>query len=399
MTLEEHNSTSHTPDNCNEKYQFQTSAGYSRVLLRLKLNKFYRSLSYTAKNIIAVLIQSAPTMEKPFPIVISKLQHAAGCSKASVLRHIPKGEQAGLYERKNHDAGRKHGSIVTLNKELCKRFLELHSQEYDQAANTKNESYSILFNGNRDQSIQALDLENKTDLFFSSLSNTEKRVFTVISKLAEVTPSGKVHFIIKDLTEQKSCSEVTARRTVKRGQESGLYAKRLHERGPRFGVILKLNTKPMDRMKELLQAFPARNDQYQSDITEHDRIHEQNETDHATRLDRNHFNSEPAQAKQPLNLCQSRNNSKLPPHYETPKDRYHEHLILDRQIENLSNAEEKLSARRLLEISAEDFEIHWPRLHEHKFGPNQIRQIVSHRVTGAKLFSTSRTHSMPLNGN
>lgn len=173
MTLEEHNSTSHTPDNCNEKYQFQTSAGYSRVLLRLKLNKFYRSLSYTAKNIIAVLIQSAPTMEKPFPIVISKLQHAAGCSKASVLLHIPKGEQAGLYERKNHDAGRKHGSIVTLNKELCKRFLELHSQEYDQAANTKNESYSILFNGNRDQSIQALDLENKTDLFFSSLSNTE----------------------------------------------------------------------------------------------------------------------------------------------------------------------------------------------------------------------------------
>lgn len=209
-------------------------------------------------------------------------------------------------------------------------------------------------------------------------------MFTVISKLAEVTPSGKVHLIIKDLTEQTSCSEVTARRTVKRGQESGLYAKRLHERGPRFGVILKLNTKPMDRMKELLQAFPARNDQYQSDITEHDRIHEQNETDHATRLDRNHFNSEPAQAKQPLNLCQSRNNSKLPPHYETPKDRYHEHPILDRQIENLSNAEEKLSARRLLEISAEDFEIHWPRLHEHKFGPNQIRQIVSHRVTGGE---------------
>ena len=382
MTSEEHKHPSDKPNNCNDKHQFQASAGYSRVLIRLKLNKFYKSLSYTAKNIIAVLIQSAPAIEKPFPIVISNLQHAAGCSKASVLRHIPKGEQAGLYNRKNHDAGRKHGSIVTLNKELCEQFLELHSQEYSQAANTNNESYFILFDGSRDQCGQALDLENKTDLFFSSLSNTEKRVFTVISKLAEVTPSGKVHLIIKNLAEQTSCSEVTARRTVKRGQENGLYAKRQHERGPRFGVILELNSKPMERIKKLLQAFPAQADQYQSDITEHDRIHEPNETDHATRLDWNHFSSEASQAKQPLNHCQSRNHSKLSPHSDTPKDRYHEHVLLDRQIENLSTAEEKLSAQRLLEISAEDFEIHWPRLHKHKFGPNQIRQIVNHRIAG-----------------
>lgn len=384
MTSEEHKRPSRKPDNCDDKQQFQTSAGYSRVLIRLKLNKLYRSLSYTAKNIIAVLIQSAPAMEKPFPIVISNLQHAAGCSKASILRHIPKGEQAGLYERKNHDAGRKHGSIVTLNKELCERFLELHSQEYGQSANTNNESYFILFDGSRDQCGQALDLENKTDLFFSSLSNTEKRVFTVISKLAEDVPSGKIHLIIKDVAEQTSCSEVTARRTVKRGQENCLYAKEQHERGPRFGVILKLNVKPMKRMQELLQAFPAKADQYQSDITEHDRIHEQNETDHATRLDRNHFSSDPAQAKHPLNPCQSGGGSNSVPRSDTQKDRYHEHLLLDRQIENLSNAEEKLSARRLLEINAEDFEIHWPRLHEHKFGPNQIRQIVNHRVTGGE---------------
>lgn len=356
------------------------------------MDKFYNSLSGTGKNIIAALIRAAPTMEKSFPFVISTLQHTAKCSKPSVLRNIHKGEQSGLFERKNHDAGRRHGSIITLNKERCEQFLKLHFEEYAQLAGTQNGHDLNFIDSSHDlmdlNDIQTLNLENKTDLFFSSLSNKDKRVLANISELATDTSCNGISFIIKDIAKDSCCSAMTAQRAIKRGQENGLYTKKQHERGPRFGVILKLNAKPMKRIKKLLRTFPVKDvtkvDQYHSYITEQNRYQERNDTDLDTKLDRYGFTKTCSHTRQKLNPYHPGDNGNLILLSGAKNDRYQKQVLLDRQIENLSSSEEKFQARRLLEIGADEFKIFWPRLHTHRFGPNQIRQIVKYRVSGCE---------------
>lgn len=365
-------------------------------------NDFYNSLSPTGKRIIAALIQSAPTMDRPFSFVLSSLQHTAKCSKLSVLRTIPKGEQAGLFERKNHKAGRRHGSIITLNKERCERFLELHTKEYGQSpvtndvtkVDTNADWYTRTIGNTPDRSGQSaahsLNLENKVDQLFSRLSDQGKRVFGIISGLAEHTDKNEISLVIQSVAREAFCSEVTARRVTKLGHENGLYSKRQHERGPRFGIILKLNAKPMKRMKELLQAFPVQADtksvckvdRYQSAVTKHDRYIDHNVTDLDTKRERYPLSAIAEHVKQAVNRCDSRDDNNSASHPETNGDRYQVHPLLDRQIKNLSGFEEnELWARRLLALSADDFEVLWPRLHAEKFGPDQIRQIVQHRLS------------------
>ncbi|NDV24857.1 hypothetical protein [Desulfovibrio sp. JC022] len=367
-------------------------------------NEFYNSLSPTGKRIIAALIQSAPTMEREFPFVLSSLQHTAGCSKLSVLRTIPKGERAGLFERKSHEAGRRHGSILTLNKERCERFLKLHTEEYGQSPVTKDERYQEHGVTNADRypdtignshdrkdrdAFQSLNLEDNADLLFSRLSDQGKRVFGIISGLADHAENDEIPLVIQSVAREAFCSEVTARRVIKQGHENGFYTKSLHERGPRFGIILKLNAKPMKRMKELLQAFPVqadtenacKADRYQSGVIKHDRYIDRNDTDLDTKRDRYPFSAIADHVKQAVTPCNSRADSNSESQSETNGDRYQDLLLLDRQKRNLSGFKEnELWARRLLSLSADDFEILWPRLHAEKFGPNQIRQIVQHRL-------------------
>ncbi|GKT37514.1 hypothetical protein ADUPG1_003452, partial [Aduncisulcus paluster] len=84
-----------------------------------------------------------------------------------------------------------------------------------------------------------------------------KRVFGVISSVADHTEQDEISLVIQSIARDAACSEITARRVIKHGHEAGIYTKRTHERGPRFGIILKLNASPMERMKKLLQTFPA----------------------------------------------------------------------------------------------------------------------------------------------
>jgi len=364
-------------------------------------DEFYSSLSPTGKKIIAALIQSAPTMERSFPFVLSSLQNTAQCSKLSVLRTIPKGERAGLFERKNNEAGRRHGSIITLNKERCERFLALHSGEYGQPpvtkdvteADTNADRYPDTTGNTPDRNgrntAHSLNMENKADRLFSRLSDQGKRVFGIISELADHVEKDEISLVIQSVAREALCSEVTARRVIKLGHENGLYSKRLHERGPRFGIILKLNTKPMERMKELLQAFPMRadterirkTDRYQSAATEHDRYIDRNVTDLDTKRERYPFSAITEHVKQAVNRYDSRADNNSASHPETNEDWYQDLFLLDRQKRNLSDSEEnELWAQRLLSLSADDFETLWPRLHAEKFGPDQIRQIVHHRL-------------------
>ncbi|TIH11621.1 hypothetical protein D0S45_19825 [Marinifilum sp. JC120] len=388
--------------NYSDQYQNQADTNHLRKLMRHDIAGFYNRLSVTGKRILAALIQSAPTMDEPFPFVVSSLQHGVKCSKLSVLRTLPKGEKAGLFLRENHESGRRHGSIITLYKERCEFFLSLYKQEYGLLLDTDHDRYQtqgvtnadryhINFGNKQDQKAkpaQSLNLADNIDTLFSRLSDQGKRVFGTISSIADQTEQDEISLVIQSIARDAACSEVTARRVIKQGHEAGIYTKRTHERGPRFGIILKLNTAPMGRMKELLQAFPAKTvtdaDRYQPGVTEHDRYHDRNDTDLDTKHDRYPVTNAVLVAKQAMKPCQSGAEDNSAPQPDTNADRYQNPVVLDRQIKNLSGSEENEEerwARRLLSISTDEFQILWPRLHDERFGPDQIRQIVQHRLS------------------
>ncbi|WP_319779042.1 hypothetical protein [Maridesulfovibrio sp.] len=389
--------------NCDDQYQVPADTDHLKKLMRRDITGFYNRLSVTGKRILAALIQSGPsTVEsgEPFPFVISSLQYGVKCSKLSVLRTLPKGEKAGLFKRTNHQAGRRHGSIITLYKERCEFFLSLYKQEYGLLLDTyhdryqvqgvtNSDRYQINFGNKQDQnakpSTQSLNISDNTDALFSRLSDQGKRVFGIISTLSEQTEQDEISLVIQSIARDAACSEVTARRVIKHGHEAGIYTKRQHERGPRFGVILKLNSGPMERIKELLQAFPAQNvtnaDRYQPGVTEHDRYHERNDTDPDTKHDRYPVTNTILAAKQGIKSCHSRPEGNSASQPDTNADRYQNPLLLDRQIKNLSGSEEERWARRLLSISTDEFQILWPRLHDERFGSDQIRQIIQHRLS------------------
>ncbi|WP_432737334.1 hypothetical protein [Maridesulfovibrio sp. FT414] len=387
------------------RYQDQTDTDHIKKLMRRDVTGFYSRISATGRRVIAALIQSVPAMDKagePFPFVVSSLQHAAGCSKLSVLRSLPKGEQAGLFSRKIHHCGRRHGTVVTLYKERCELFIKLFKQEYGLLADTETDRHQepVVTNGDRYQDyginstakgenrIPPIDISDKTDALFSRLSDQGRRVLGIISTIAAQNKQEEISLVIQSIARNASCSEVTARRVIKQGNEAGLYTKRTHERGPRFGIILKLNKVPMERIRELLQDCAVTNDtnpdRYQAGVTKHDRYHDRNDTNHDTSPDRYHVTNGDSPAKQVLIPCLSRVEANHASLNDTNGDRYQPTPILDRQIKNLSGSEENEEerwARRLLLISTDEFQVLWPRLHDERFGPDQIRQIVEHRLS------------------
>ncbi|NDV26906.1 hypothetical protein [Desulfovibrio sp. JC010] len=389
--------------NCGDQYQAPADTDHLKKLMRRDITGFYNRLSAVGRRILATLIQAAPAMDEPFPFVISSLQHGVKCSKLSVLRTIPKGEEAGLFKRKDHEAGRRHGSIITLYKERCEFFLSLYKQEYGLLLDTDHDRYQerVVTNADRYQinfgnmddqkpknNIHSLNLSDTTDALFSRLSDQGKRVFGIISALAIETEQDEISLVIQSVAREAACSEVTARRVLKHGHEAGIYAKRQHERGPRFGVILKLNATPMERIKELVQTFPAQDvtnaDRYQQGVTKHDRYHDRNDTNPDTRPDRYQVTNADLPAKQALKQCESRAGGNHISQPDTNADRYQNPVLLDRQIKNLSGSEENEEerwAQRLLSISTDEFQILWPRLHDERFGPDQIRQIIQHRFS------------------
>lgn len=388
--------------NCDSQYQRQADTDHLKRLMRRDIAAFYNALSGTGRRILANLIQSAPTVDKPYPFVISSLQHTAKCSKLSVLRTFPKGEKAGLLQREIHKSGRRHGTIITLYKERSEHFLNLYKQEYGllldtdhnryQQGDTNADRYQLNF-GNRQprnskQANQSLNISNNTDALFSRLSDQGKRVFGIISTIAEQNEQDEISLVIQSIARDAACSEVTARRVIKQGHEAGIYVKRTHERGPRFGIILKLNKNHMARVQELLKNFPAKavinTDQYPSGVTKHDRYHERNDTSQDTNHDRYHISNADSAIKKDLIPCKSTVNTQRQDLSVTNADRYQNTHLLDRQIINLSNSEENEEerwARRLLSIAHNEFQILWPQLHNEKFGPDQIRQIVQHRLS------------------
>ncbi|ACS79748.1 hypothetical protein [Maridesulfovibrio salexigens] len=388
--------------NYSDQYQNQADTDHLRKLMRRDIAGFYNRLSVTGKRILAALIQSGPTMDEPFPFVVSSLQHGVKCSKLSVLRTLPKGEKAGLFLRENHESGRRHGSIITLYKERCEFFLSLYKQEYGLLLDTDHDRYQAQDVTNADryqinfgnrlvqnaEPAQSLNLADNIDILFSRLSDQGKRVFGIISALSEQTEQDEISLVIQSIARDAACSEVTARRVIKQGHEAEIYTKRTHERGPRFGIILKLNSGPMGRMKELLQAFPVQDvtnaDRYQHGVTEHDRYHDRNDTNLDTKHDRYPVTNGILATKQGIIPCQSRAEGNSVPQPDTNADQYQNPVLLDRQIKNLSGSEESEEerwARRLLSISTDEFQILWPRLHEERFGPDQIRQIAQHRLS------------------
>lgn len=388
--------------NRDDRYQEYTDTNHLKKLMRRDIAAFYNALSGTGRRILAALIKSAPAMDEPYLFVISSLQYSAKCSKLSVLRTLPKGETSGLFKRENHESGRRHGSVITLYKERCEFFMSLFKHEYGLLADTdhdryqkqnvtKGDRYQARFGNIPAQSIKhgchSLNISDNTDALFSRLSDQGKRVFGIICSHAS-DEQDEISLVIQSIAREAACSEVTARRVIKHGHEAGIYIKRTHERGPRFGIILKQNNKPFARLQKLLKQFPPQfdtnADRYQAGVTKHDRYHDRNDTNLDTNTDRYHVTNADSPAKQALNHCISRSETHLQNSSDTNADRYQNPPLLDRQIKNLSNSEESEEdrwARRLLSISTDDFQILWPNLHSERFGPDQIRQIVEHRLS------------------
>ncbi|WP_034624559.1 hypothetical protein, partial [Maridesulfovibrio hydrothermalis] len=393
-------------DTNGDRHQKYADTDHLKKLMRRDIAAFYNGLSRIGRRILAALIKSAPAMDTPYSIVISSLQYAAKCSKLSVLRTFPKGEEAGLFHRKINSSGRRHGTVITLYKERCEFFMSLFKHEYGLLADTdhdwyqgrnvtKGDRYQTDFGNNQKQSSKSkgsalpiLNYSDRIDALFSRLSDQGKRVFGIICSHSKETTQDEIGLVIQSIARDAACSEVTARRVIKHGHDAGIYSKRIHERGPRFGIILQLNNEPIARIQELLNTFPPQigtnTDRYQTDVTSHDRYHDRNDTNLDTKGGRYHVTNADSLVKQPVIPCNSSLNTNQNHSFDTKGDWYQNPPFLDRQIKNLSSSEESEEGkwtRRLLSISRDDFQILWPRLHSERFGPDQIRQIVEHRIS------------------
>ena len=247
-------------DTNDDRHQEQADTDHLKMLMRRDIAAFYNALSGTGRRILAALIQSAPAMDAPYSIVISGLQYAAKCSKISVLRSLPKGKNAGLFHREINSSGRRHGTVITLYKERCEYFISLFKHEYGLLADTdhdwyqkenvtKGDRYQTVIGNKVDQIVKkqplCINSSDKTDALFNRLSDQGKRVFGIICSHSVEAKQDEVSLVIQAIARKAACSEVTARRVIKHGHDAGIYSKRVHERGPRFGIILQLNNEPI----------------------------------------------------------------------------------------------------------------------------------------------------------
>lgn len=369
------------------------------------LNNYYKSLSQSGRRVIALLISHAPHMDRPYPCVLSALRKSADCCKITVLRNVAKAESAGLLERETGGTGSRYGSLITLDSTTCAVFMELYENEYGPVtvpdryqgnvtaadryqARTPEKSTGTGFNA-----LSGLDLSNPVDELFMRLSDQGKRVLAHICSIFNDSEESPIPLFIQQCADRAGCSEVTARRTIRNSHHAGIFDKSTHERGPRYGLMLTPDPEAVKRVQRLLSALPpaaateavTKADRYHQPVTGPDRNHDRIDTDQHTYPDRYAVTNADRMEAQPASTCSPGNYPAQSAPGVTGPDRYQQPPILDREIKYLSNAredpEEEQRARRLLSFSTDDFHILWPGLHREGFGPDQISQIVKHRLS------------------
>lgn len=373
----------------------------------------YARLPRLGRLVLGSLLGLLPAMDGPFPLTLAGIQRRVGCSKASLLRHVARGEEMRLFTRSRHDSGRRHGLLITPNQERCREFLAIFRKDVPE--HSDQDRY-----------------HEPGDLPF--LSAAGRRILGLIERCGH--DSDVADIFLSHLARMAECSELTARRTVNRAAAAGMIRKEAHPRGPRFGVRITFS----DRSR-LKQIASADTDQYWCHDTKQDRYHDSRHDRHLGPGDTNHerydTKTDRYRGTKPGPLSSSRKKQRLtgiPGHptaaSDTKIDRYHDHAdtrhdryapkhdrtdtnpdrhhdtkhdryasadkkphppkvsgcsdtdrdwcqssLLDRQIKNLSVWENEL-----LSLSRDECDILWPSLLAVGFGPDQIRQIVEHRL-------------------
>lgn len=362
------------PEVALERYQPETPPRPLKTnLIPRDVSRFYSSLSPIGRRVIGILLQQLGTLDSPVNVVLASLGRRVGCSKISVLRHLAKGEEMGMFSRAVNSAGRRHGTLVTPHKERCSTFLKLFHADYGLLGDTNADRYQARGDTkhdrypdtNGDRYANAASAPGSTCGF----SAAARRVLGAVVLLSD--GADEYDLTLGSVAARAMCSEITARRTLNRGAESGLFRKSVHPRGPRFGLRIRFDSQGRERLSTVAD---TNLDRYTSD---HDTnrvwYHDQVDTDPDTSRDRyqdTKADRYPENGRNPRSSCVS-------PHNEgqgdTKADRYQPAPLLDRQI-NLS-----VWGRRLLELTRDDFEVSWPQLLENGFGPDQVRQIVQFR--------------------
>ncbi|WP_432735844.1 hypothetical protein [Maridesulfovibrio sp. FT414] len=378
------------------------------------LNIFYEALSPAGRRVIAALIRCRPDgpdshVRKPFPCVISALRHVARCCKLTVLRNLTKAEKAGLLRREISRCGHRYGSIITLHADQCAEFMYFYENDHgpehvtepdryqpeDTATDRYRDRAQAELHRPRQSALPRLDPAHPVDALFMRLSDQGKRVFGIICRKFTRQEGAATNLFIQHTAQQAGCSEVTARRIIRQGHKAGIFEKSIHERGPRFGVLLTPHHASANRLLELLTAFPpahvTRDDRYQPPVTVYDRYQDRMDTVPVTEPDRHAVTDNRTRPYAPADPAFTGDEAAFATRIrhaeQTATDRYPPGHILDRQIINLSGTqdaagtEEQRRARRLLNIGADEFQVLWPGLHREGFGPDQIRQIVTHRMS------------------
>ena len=376
----------------------------------------YARLPRLGRMVLGSLLASLPTLEGSSPLVLAGVGRRVGCSKASLLRHVATGEEIGLFTRACHGSGRRHGLLIYPNTERCSEFLAVFRRDVPE--HSGQDRY-----------------HEPDELPF--ISSAGRRVLWLIEHCGR--DSDVADIFLAQLARMANCSEPTARRTVNRAAEAGLLGKETHPRGPRFGVRITFTDR--SRLKRIAATVPGDTDQLWCQDTKNDRYHgpmfgrspAQGDTKpdrHGTNPDRYHksppnrtsslrddqgqlglpghllFSSDTKADRYRLQTDTSydrndtgcdRTDANSDRYQDTKPDRYatsgekplppwaaggsdtdrdwYQSSLLDRQIKNLSVWENEL-----LSLTRDECDILWPSLLAVGFGPNQIRQIVDHRL-------------------
>ncbi|WP_243545460.1 hypothetical protein [Pseudodesulfovibrio tunisiensis] len=360
-----------------DRYPDPVSIEHVPPIMRQDISRFYHRLSRTGRRVIGALLESLPNLDAPAALVVSALAGPAKCSRLSVLRHLARGEAEQLFSRSVNPAGRRHGMIVTPHRHRCETFLHLFRTEYGLLADTNGDHYQAAPDTNGDQyphpvreRAVSADRATASGRFLATLSPAARRVLGVL--VLEGEGQDEISMIVSRMAYKAGCSEITARRTLSRGSETGLFSKLTHPRGPRHGVLVRV---PAASWMAIRSAADTNADRYPSGHdTKPDWYHDQVDTDQDTNHDRYPDTNGDRYPQDRGNRCRPTVTGENSGQRDTNGDRYQPASLLDRQKEDLSVWE-----RRLLGLTRDDFQAVWPNLLSHGFGPDQIRQIVNAR--------------------
>ncbi len=365
------------------------------VVMHEDVTRFYGRLSSQGRHVLARMLLGAPSLERPFRVVVSSLARVVGCSKLSVLRNLPKGEKVGLFQRETDPRGSRHGSIITPFRERCEIFLALHRRQYAllPEPDTNDDRFQAQGDTGPDRYQAAaigISPDDPVAMLAASLSEPSGRFFHELFRQAASSPT--LTLSVQRLARDVHASETTARRSLARGQAAGLFTRNRHHRGPRHGTVLAFHATECRRFMQLMPVQrpggacepDTRREWYQKPgVTSPEQYQGQG----VTNGDRYHDTNGAQYAESQFNQRQSLPSGDSTPQPDTGRDRYR-HPLLDRRNKNLSvlpegmpeDPMEERVARHLVGIGQDEFQIVWPRLDGEGFGPSQIRQLVRHRL-------------------